>query len=452
MQKNNIWRIPFGYAPTLIIIIGFVIVGFALEIATGGNGFPKPIAPINIFLIGIYFILLIVAYYIKPLKKLINWFSSITMAVVSVCVYIILIAIAGFVPQGGMENNLIFKGIGFTHMISSWPYVFSLLFVCTALFYTILKKLINFKIRYVGFLLGHIGFFIILFFGSLSVGNVEKYNVELFINSPEHQGFYVDKLLPAETPEFPGQQFIKRIVDLPFSISMQRFEIKNNPSEILFYDSSGFPIKTKLKKEAGFIEKDKTFYFKDWEITVINYIESATPRKEDFIPYEMDCDHPAFMSAAYLEAKNVQTDAEVEGWVTCGNVRDHSPEISRLLMRLKYFFPSTYLDIGEYSISIGQPGRKKFASHVRILTPEGNKYERIVEVNKPFRLNDLYMYQIDCKYVLLHPESNDPVRISTLQIVKDPWLKIVYIGFFMLLAGSLHMILSVRKFPRENIV
>jgi len=405
MQKNNIWRIPFGYAPTFIIISGFVIVGFALEIATGGNGFPKPIAPINFFLIGIYLILLITANFIKPFKKLRNWFSGITMAVTSVTIYILLIAIAGFIPQGGIENNLLFNKLGFTHMISSWPYIISLLFVCTALFFTIIRKLEHFKVKHIGFLLNHIGFFIILFFGSMSVGHLEKFNVDLFIDSPTHQGFYFDKLLPNEVPEFPGQQFIKRSVDLPFSLNLQRFEIDNYPSEILFYDPSGFPVKTKLEKEAGFVEKDKTFFFEDWQITVIDYIESATPRKEDFIPYEMDCDHPAFMSAAYLKAKNEQTNDEVEGWVTCGNVRDHSPEIARLLMRLKYFFPSTYLDIGDYSISIGQPGRKRFASYVKIMTLDGNKIEKIIEVNKPFKFKSWYLYQTDCRYVLLHPDS-----------------------------------------------
>ncbi|RLE25803.1 MAG: hypothetical protein DRJ61_18890, partial [Acidobacteria bacterium] len=227
MQKNNLWRMPFGYAPTFIIILGFVLVGFALEIATNGAGFPKPIAPINIFLIGIYLTLLTIVYFIKPFKKLVNWFASITMAVSSVLIFILLIAIAGVVPQGGAENIILLKKIGFSHMISSWAYVFSLLFVCTSLFFTVLRKLIHFKVRHIGFLLSHVGFFIILFFGSLSVGHLETYNVELFIDSPTHQGFYFDKLRAMDTPEYPDQQFIKRTVNLPFSLEMKRFEIDN---------------------------------------------------------------------------------------------------------------------------------------------------------------------------------------------------------------------------------
>jgi len=449
MKKNDFWRMPFGYAPTFLIIIGFVLVGFALEIVTGSKGFPKPIAPINIFIIGFYLIFLTVLNFVKSLKKYINWFSSITMAVTSAAVYIILIAIAGFVPQGMVIDNFLHR-IGFTHMITSWPYVFSLLFVCTALYYTILKKLLNFKVKHIGFLLGHIGFFIILFFGSLSVGHLETYNVELFTNSPTHQGFYYDRLPADEDGELQKQKFVKKNISLPFSLEMKRFEIDNYPSEILFYDSLGFPIKTKMKKEAGFVEKDRTFYFADWEISVEKYLESATPRKEDYIPYDMDCDHPAFMSAAYLKAENKTTNEEKEGWVSCGNMRDHTPELARMLMRLKYFFPATYLDFGEYSVTIGQPGKKRFASYVTMRTPEGEELEKIIEVNKPFKYKNWYLYQTDCRFILLSPESTDPIRMSTLQAVRDPWQKFVYIGFFMLLSGSLYMIWSIKKFSKEE--
>ena len=448
MQKSNIWRMPFGYAPTFIIIAGFILVGFALEFAVGGTGFPKPIAPINFFLIGFYLTILTALYFVKPLKDLFRWFSSITMAVSSVIAYVVLIAVAGFVPQG-MSGDQLLHRIGFTHMISSWPYVISFIFVTTSLYSTIIKKSIKFKVRNVGFLLSHIGFFIILFFGTMSSGHLETYNVELFIDSPEHQGFYFDKLRAGETPQLPDQDFIRRKVDLPFSLRMNRFEIDNYPSEILFYDSDGFPVKTKIKKEAGFVSEGKKFHFQDWEITVDKYLESATPRKEDYIPYDMDCDHPAFLSAAYLKAKNIQTNEEQEGWVTCGNTREHTPELSRMLMRLKYFFPPTYLDIGDISVSIGQPGKKRFASYITMTNLEGKKTEKIVEVNKPFKYKNWYLYQTDCRYRLLHAESTDPLRVSTLQAVSDPWLKFVYIGFFLLLAGSIHMIWSIRKFPKE---
>ncbi len=450
MQKKNNRRVSFRYTPSFLIIIGFIIVGFALEIANSGAGFPTPLSPFNIYFIIFYILTLTILYFIKPLKHLINWFSSMTMAVSTISVFMILVAIAGFVPQGGLETNTLLKKIGFSHLITSWTYVFSLLFVTTSLFFVIMKKLIPFRIKNIPFLLNHIGLFIILFFGSLSVGHLEKYNVELFIDSAVQEGFMFDKLRPNETPEFPDQKLIKRTVSLPFMLKMSRFEIDNYPSEILYYDSLGVPIKTKSEKEAGFIVKDKKFLFRDWEIIVEKYIESATPRGDDYLPYEMDCDHPAFLSAAYLKAENIKTDKKIEGWVTCGNRRKQSAEMSRLLMRIKYFYSPTYLELGDYSISIGQPGRKRFASYVTMMTPKGELIEKIIEVNKPFKYKDWYLYQTDCRYKLIHPESSDPIRSSTLQAVKDPWLHTVYVGFFMLLAGSLTMIFSVGKFSKEN--
>jgi len=74
----------------------------------------------------------------------------------------------------------------------------------------------------------------------------------------------------------------------------------------------------------------------------------------------------------------------------------------------------------------------------------------IIEVNKPLKYKSWYLYQTDCRYRILSPESDDPLRVSTLQAVRDPWLKFVYVGIYLLLAGSVHLIWSVRKFPKEN--
>jgi len=83
-------------------------------------------------------------------------------------------------------------------------------------------------------------------------------------------------------------------------------------------------------------------------------------------------------------------------------------------------------------------------------TSDGEEIEKVIEVNKPFKYKNWYLYQTDCRFILLSPESTDPLRMSTLQAVRDPWQKFVYTGFFMLLAGSIYMIWSIRKFSGEG--
>jgi cytochrome c biogenesis protein ResB len=85
-----------------------------------------------------------------------------------------------------------------------------------------------------------------------------------------------------------------------------------------------------------------------------------------------------------------------------------------------------------------------------MLTPDGEKTEKIIEVNKPFKYKSWYLYQTDCRYILLNPDSTDPFRISTLQAVRDPWLKFVYVGFGMLFIGVIYLMWSIRKFPKES--
>ena len=76
--------------------------------------------------------------------------------------------------------------------------------------------------------------------------------------------------------------------------------------------------------------------------------------------------------------------------------------------------------------------------------------KRSVFIKGSYTLKNKTESNIDSIHILLNPESTDPFRISTLQAIRDPWLKFVYIGFGMLLMGVIHLIWSIRKFPKED--
>ena len=54
------------------------------------------------------------------------------------------------------------------------------------------------------------------------------------------------------------------------------------------------------------------------------------------------------------------------------------------------------------------------------------------------------MYQYD-----YDSEAGTESRFSVLELVKDPWLPLVYAGIFMMLAGALLML--VTGFKREEV-
>ena len=95
-----------------------------------------------------------------------------------------------------------------------------------------------------------------------------------------------------------------------------------------------------------------------------------------------------------------------------------------LAIELKRFIMDTYDD--------GSP--KRFASEIQILTKTGKNIETIVDVNKPYEVDGWKIYQYG-----YDTQMGAQSRISILELVRDPWLPLVYAGIYMMLAGAVCM-------------
>ena len=99
-----------------------------------------------------------------------------------------------------------------------------------------------------------------------------------------------------------------------------------------------------------------------------------------------------------------------------------------IAIELKKFIMETYDD--------GSP--KRFASEIQILTKTGKNIETTVEVNKPYEVEGWKIYQYG-----YDTQMGAQSQISILELVSDPWLPLVYAGFYMMLAGAVIMTLTV---------
>ncbi len=92
-----------------------------------------------------------------------------------------------------------------------------------------------------------------------------------------------------------------------------------------------------------------------------------------------------------------------------------------IAIELKKFIMETYDD--------GSP--KRFASKINIYTKSGKSFTATVDVNKPAEVDGwkIYQYGYDTQMGAM---SN----ISILELVRDPWLPVVYTGIFMMIAGA----------------
>lgn len=97
-----------------------------------------------------------------------------------------------------------------------------------------------------------------------------------------------------------------------------------------------------------------------------------------------------------------------------------------IAIELKQFMMETYDD--------GSP--KHFASDIQILTKSGKNIQTTVEVNKPVEVDGwkIYQYGYDTQMGAMS-------QTSILELVRDPWLPLVYTGIYMMLAGAVCMFL-----------
>ena len=105
-----------------------------------------------------------------------------------------------------------------------------------------------------------------------------------------------------------------------------------------------------------------------------------------------------------------------------------------LAIELKKFIMETYDD--------GSP--KRFASEIQILTKSGKNIQATVDVNKPIEVDGwkIYQYGYDTQMGAMS-------QTSILELVKDPWLPLVYAGIYMMLGGAMYMFILGRR-QKEN--
>jgi hypothetical protein len=102
-----------------------------------------------------------------------------------------------------------------------------------------------------------------------------------------------------------------------------------------------------------------------------------------------------------------------------------------LTIELKKFIMETYDD--------GSP--KRFASEILIQTKAVTNLLTTVDVNKPAEVDGWKIYQYG-----YDTSMGAQSRTSILELVSDPWLRLVYLGIYLMLFGGVLMfVFGVRR-------
>ncbi len=144
--------------------------------------------------------------------------------------------------------------------------------------------------------------------------------------------------------------------------------------------------------------------------------------------------HAAGLGGADIERYLVQAD-EGEAVQTGYYADTRMPTMLPVAVRLHDF------EMELYPAAPGaRPEPKRFASDVEVTLPDGRTVRGLTEVNHPLRAGGWMVYQYG-----YDREAGPESGYSIVELVRDPWLPLVYAGFAMMAAGAAVMIWKGRR-------
>ena len=407
--QRNLWENPWGYVESFFIGTGLIITGLFLEVfSTSGNAFTLSY-PFNlIFLIG-YVLVLFVLYKWFSTTQLIRWLTKVPASISSIVLVTVLVMIMGIIPQVSSENKII-NNLGLNHITSNWAFLLILFQFLTCLGLISIKRILQFKWSNFGFILNHTGLFLALIAGILGTGDLQRLSLDVYEGKPS----------------WIATDMNNQEVELPFAFYLKDFLIDEYNPKLALVDNKTGSIAHNDGKNLYLVEKGETYYFNNFEVKIDDFLPNAI---RFGMRYEA-VNEIGSPPAAKISVKNIENDAIQTAWISSGSFR----------------YPYESLKISEdYSVVMTIPEVKKFSSDIDILTKEGERISTVLEVNKPFKYKGWKIYQLS-----YDDKMGKWSSLSVLELVKDPWLPLIYIGIFMMIAGAVYMFWMGNKITKNQ--
>ena len=408
-STSRMWKEPWGYKEGFACGVGLLIAGLLLQVTIGGVRWDLLAWPCNIIVLVLYLFLLVAMHALRKRVYGFEWLSHYTSAVSSLIFVAVITVVMGCIRQVP-SNRLPVDLLGLSKMLSFWPFVLFYIWLVSALGLTVLRVGFPLKARKIPFLLNHAGLFIVLLTATLGHADLQRLRM-------------ITRLGKAE---WRAAEENGRWVELPLAIELKDFTIHEYPPKLMLADNeTGHALPANRPEHLLLEDGVKGGRLSDWEISLLQSIPmAASAATEDTLNFTESHSKGA-VYAAYLKATNTKTGHAKEGWVSDGS----------------FMFPHKVLRLTEEnSLLIPEREPRRFVSSVTVHTPEGSVWQDTVEVNHPLRVGGWYIYQLS--YDKTRGRWSD---ISIFELVRDPWLPAVYVGFIMMMLGAVCLFVYVRR-------
>ena len=397
--SRSLWSHPWRYRESIIIVIFILVVSIIIGVLTRGAEIPVIRNPYNIFIGGALVLSILFISLFHRNKPFVLWLSSVPAALSSMILYILVGLVMGLVPPSWLNNYEFFRLSGLSHMKTSWLFLFTYLFVLSALGMVIIRKLFPFKGRSIGFFLNHTGLFVILLAAGLGSGDILRLDVNL---------------LKEESESNIGVSGSGDMYKLPFTLRLLNFSIEEYNPRLVFVDSRTGKVEPSQNKGFPMVEKGLKTRLGSWRIEIEDFIPNAMFIDSSFAKYE----EVGSYSAVKVQAISSGRDT-IKGWISNGSYLQSPVNL--------------HLDHNTL-LALSLPEPKKFVSVIGVARDSAKIDTVTIEVNKPYTIDGWKIYQVG------YDQSKGKwSTLSVLEAVNDPWLPLVYAGIFMMMAGTLYL-------------
>jgi len=389
------WHKTWNYSEGAVIGAGLLVIGSLLQVTVGSIDWQMLSSPLNLFLLLGYVLALCISYILRKQLYVVRWSMTLHAAVPALLCGVLVTLCLGL---SGWEETL-----------RAWPfvliYVWLMNITClvgidrTVRLISAMRKRLPWRVSllHLSSALNHLGLFIAMVCGTLGFADMQRLHMTLKVGIPEWRA--VDADHAGRAP-----------IELPFAIELRSFSIDEYAPQYSIIDN-----------ETGNVVQDS-----HWQVRQDSLLDYATPWPESDGYVEWHC-----MGACTAAHITVTNGNEIrQGWISCGS----------------FMFPYKVLQLDEqYSAVMLQREPKRYVSEVTAFTEQGEKTEAAIEVNHPLEIAGWKIYQLSYDEALGRWSDT-----SVFELVRDPWLPLVYTGIFMMLAGAALLFLTNNQYNNKE--
>lgn len=399
MGNKNIKEGLWSYRESFIVGFTLLLLGFALQILIGNVIDINLQWPFNFIVFSVHIILCVFSFLFFKETKLIRWITRVPASIVSIVMVLFLTMLIGTIPQTTENNNAFIALLGLNKITQTWYFLLVVFFFSTCLLLVSIKRISLGFMSNFGFLANHLGLYIALNAGIFGSGDLIRYTMELKENK-------ISWIANDEN---------NKAVVMPIALVLEDFMMDEFAPKLAIINKEG-KLLTKKGKNLFLVKKGLKVELENGYIAeVVDYIPEAVKFENTYQSVNQEGATPA----VYVKVSNSKMAFKSEGWLASGT----------------FLYDQQHLGLGKHEFLIlTKPEPKKFSSKIKVFTVDKEEYNTVLEVNKPFEVMGWKLYQLS-----YDERFGKYSTTSTIELVRDPWLPVVYLGVFMMISGAVYL-------------